>query len=146
MEIDGNMGEEFEAKVWEKRMPDLTPAEQLAVELDRFTYDYDTAVYHDNSQSMTENVSELADALKQGDTQDIAYFLYFLPVPCPVLPPVPFSPQGGLLRTVLLPACPVFSCFPLSALSPLRRYSAHYRPCGYGRIIPQGNRKAAEHD
>ena len=75
MEIDGNMGEEFEAKVWEKRMPDLAPAEQLAVELDRFTYDYDTAVYHDNSQSMTENVSELADALKQGDTQDIALWL-----------------------------------------------------------------------
>ena len=75
MEIDGNMGEEFEAKVWEKRMPDLAPAEQLAVELDRFTYDYDTAVYHDNSQSMTENVSELADALKQGDTQDIASWL-----------------------------------------------------------------------
>ena len=75
MEIDGNMGEEFEAKVWEKRMPDLTPAEQLAVELDRFTYDYDTAVYHDNSQSMAENVSELADALKQGDTQDIALWL-----------------------------------------------------------------------
>ena len=51
MEIDGNMGEEFEAKVWEKRMPDLTPAQQLAVELDRFTYDYDTAVYHDNSRA-----------------------------------------------------------------------------------------------
>ena len=75
MEIDGNMGEEFEAKVWEKRMPDLTPAQQLAVELDRFTYDYDAAAYHDNSQSMTENVSELADALKQGDTQDIALWL-----------------------------------------------------------------------
>ena len=75
MEIDGNMGEEFEAKVWEKRMPDLTPAEQLAVELDRFTYDYDAAAYHDNSQSMTENVSELADALKQRDTHDIALWL-----------------------------------------------------------------------
>ena len=75
MEIDGNMGEEFEAKVWEKRMPDLTPAEQLAVELDRFTYDYDAAVYHDNSQSMTENVSELADALNQRDTHDIALWL-----------------------------------------------------------------------
>ena len=75
MEIDGNMGEEFEAKVWEKRMPDLTPVEQLAVELDRFTCEYDAAVYHDNSQSMTENVSELADALKQGDTQDIASWL-----------------------------------------------------------------------
>ena len=44
MEIDGRMSEEFEAKVWEKRMPDLTPAEQLAVKLDRFTYDYDTAL------------------------------------------------------------------------------------------------------
>ena len=75
MEIDGNIGEEFEAKVWEKRMPDLTPVEQLAVELDRFTCEYDAAVYHDNSQSMTENVSELADALKQGDTQDIASWL-----------------------------------------------------------------------
>ena len=38
-------------------------------------YDYDAAAYHDNSQSMTENVSELADALKQGDTQDIALWL-----------------------------------------------------------------------
>ena len=75
MEIDGHMSEEFEAKVWEKRMPDLTPAEQLAVEIDRFTYDYDTALYHDNSQSMTENVSELAEALKQGDTRDIALWL-----------------------------------------------------------------------
>ena len=75
MEIDGIMSEEFEAKVWEKRMPDLTPAEQLAVEIDRFTYDYDTALYHDSSQSMTENVSELAEALKQGDTRDIAMWL-----------------------------------------------------------------------
>ena len=75
MEIDGHMSEEFEAKIWEKRMPDLTPAEQLAVELDRFTYDYDTALYHDNSQSMTENVSELADALMQRDTHDIALWL-----------------------------------------------------------------------
>ena len=75
MEIDGNMGEELETKVWEKRMPGLTPAEQLAVEIDRFTYDYDTALYHDNSQSMTENVSELADALNQRDTHDIALWL-----------------------------------------------------------------------
>ena len=75
MEIDGHMGEELEAKVWEKRMPGLTPAEQLAVEIDRFTYDYDAALYHDNSQSMTENVSELADALKQRDTHDIALWL-----------------------------------------------------------------------
>ncbi len=75
MEIDGRMSEEFEAKVWEKRMPDLTPAEQLAVELDRFTYDYDTALYRDSSQSMTENVSEIAEALEQRDTRDIAMWL-----------------------------------------------------------------------
>ena len=75
MEIDGHMSEEFEAKVWEKRMPDLTSAEQLAVEIDRFVYDYDTALYHDNSQSMTENVSEIAEALKQGDTRGIAMWL-----------------------------------------------------------------------
>ncbi len=75
MEIDGRMSEEFEAKVWEKRMPDLTPAEQLAVELDRFTYDYDIALYRDSSQSMTENVSEIAEALKQRDTHDIALWL-----------------------------------------------------------------------
>ena len=72
MEIDGNLGEEMEAKVWEKRMPDLTPAERLAVEIDRFIYGYDTALYHDNNQSMTENVSEIAEALNQRDTLDIA--------------------------------------------------------------------------
>ena len=75
MEIDGNMSEEMEAKVWEKRMPDLTPAEQLAVEIDRFAYDYDTALYHDSNQNMTENVSEIAEALKQRDTHDIAMWL-----------------------------------------------------------------------
>ena len=75
MEIDGSMSEKFESKVWEKCMSDLTPAEQLAVEIDCFTYDYDTALYHDNSQSMTENVSELAEALKQRDTHDIALWL-----------------------------------------------------------------------
>ena len=72
MEIDGNMGEEMEAKVWEKRMPDLTPAERLAVEIDRFIYGYDTALYRDNNQSMTENVSEITEALKQRDTRDMA--------------------------------------------------------------------------
>ena len=72
MEIDGNMGEEMEAKVWEKRMPDLTPAERLAVEIDRFIYGYDIALYRDNNQSMTENVSEIAEALKQRDTRDMA--------------------------------------------------------------------------
>ena len=75
MEIDGRMSEEFEAKVWEKRMPDLTPAEQLAVEFDRFVYDYDRNQYHDSTQSMTENVSEIVEALGQRDTHDMAMWL-----------------------------------------------------------------------
>ena len=75
MEIDGNMGEKFETKVWEKRMPNLTPAEQLAVEIDRFTYEYDTALYHDNTQNMTENVSELVETIEQRDTSHIAMWL-----------------------------------------------------------------------
>ena len=75
MEIDGNMSGEMEAAVWEKRMPDLTPAEQLAVELDRFTYDYDTALYHDNARNMTENVSEIAESINQGDTSHLTTWL-----------------------------------------------------------------------
>ena len=75
MEIDGVLSEKMEAQVWEKRMPDLSPAEQLAVEIDRFFYDYDTALYHDNAQNMTENISEIAETLKQKDTHDMAVWL-----------------------------------------------------------------------
>ena len=75
MEIDGRMSEEFEAMVWEKRMPDLTPAEQFAVVIDRFMYDYDTALYRDNTQGMTVNVSEIAEALNQRDTHDLGLWL-----------------------------------------------------------------------
>lgn len=75
MEIDGNLSEEMEAAVWEKRMPDLTPAEQLAVEFDRFTFDYDTALYHDNARNMTENVSDLVESINQGDTSHLTTWL-----------------------------------------------------------------------
>lgn len=75
MEIDGKMSEEMEARVWEIRMPDLTPAEQLAVEFDRFVYDYDRNQYHDSAQSMTENVSEIVETLGQRDTHDMAMWL-----------------------------------------------------------------------
>ena len=75
MEIDGIMSEEMESTVWRMRMPELTPAEQLAVEIDRFTFDYDPDLYRDNTQNMTENVSELAETLAQRDTQDIAAWL-----------------------------------------------------------------------
>ena len=73
MELDGNMTEEFEAKIWEKRLPDLTPAEQLAVEFDRFTFDYDTALYHDNSRNMTENVSDLAESISHDNTSHLMW-------------------------------------------------------------------------
>ncbi|RAZ95418.1 hypothetical protein DK853_30060, partial [Klebsiella oxytoca] len=33
MKIEGDISEALEAKLWEKRMPNLTPAEQLAVEI-----------------------------------------------------------------------------------------------------------------
>ena len=75
MEIDGNMSGEMEAAVWEKRMPNLTSEEQLAVEIDRFTYGYDAALYHDSIQNMTENVSELAEAIRQGDTSHLTAWL-----------------------------------------------------------------------
>ena len=39
VEIEGVMSEEMEAMVWEKQMPDLTPAERLAVGIDRLAYD-----------------------------------------------------------------------------------------------------------
>ncbi len=75
MEIDGMLSERLEAKVWEKRMPDLTPAEQLAVEIDRFTYAYDVDSYHDNVRQMSENVSEISKMLEQGDTEDMKVWL-----------------------------------------------------------------------
>ena len=75
MEIDGMMSEEMEARVWELRMPDLPQEEQLAVELDRLSYDYDTVLYHDSTRNMTENVSELAESIKQGDTGHLTAWL-----------------------------------------------------------------------
>ena len=69
MEIDGVMSEEMEARVWELRMPDLPQEEQLAVELDRLSYDYDTVLYHDSTRNMTENVSELATELLEKLTE-----------------------------------------------------------------------------
>ena len=75
MEIDGMMSEEMEAQVWEKRMPDLTQAEQLAVEIDRFVYAYDTDLYRGGIQNMTEGVAEITEALEQRDTHDIALWL-----------------------------------------------------------------------
>ena len=75
MEIDGMMSEEMEARVWELRMPDLPQEEQLAVELDRLCYDYDTVLYHDSTRNMTENVSEIVESIKQGDTGHLTTWL-----------------------------------------------------------------------
>ena len=75
MEIDGAMSEDMEAKVWEKRMPDLTPAEQLAVEIDRFSHDYDIYSYRNNNPNMTESVSEISEMIVQGNTEPITDWL-----------------------------------------------------------------------
>lgn len=75
MEIDGVMSEDMEAKVWEKRMPDLTPAEQLAVEIDRFSHDYDIYSYRNNNPNMTESVSEISEMIVQGNTKPISDWL-----------------------------------------------------------------------
>ena len=75
MEIDGVMSEEMEAKVWEIRMPDLTLAEQLAVTFDRLSYDYDAILYHDSICTMSENVSELTERIKQGDSKYLTDWL-----------------------------------------------------------------------
>ena len=68
MEIDGVMSEDMEAKVWEKRMPDLTPAEQLAVEIARFSHDYDIYSYRNHNPNMMESVSEISEMIVQGNT------------------------------------------------------------------------------
>ena len=75
MEIDGVMSEDMEAKVWEKRMPDLPPAEQLAVEIDRFSHDYDIYSYRNNNPNMTESVSEISEMIVQGNTEPITDWL-----------------------------------------------------------------------
>ena len=75
MEIDGAMSEDMEAKVWEKRMQDLPPAEQLAVEIDRFSHDYDVYSYHNNNPNMTESVSEISEMIVQGNTEPITDWL-----------------------------------------------------------------------
>lgn len=69
------MSEEMKAKVWEMRIPDLTPAEQLAVTFDRLSYGYDAVLYHDNIRTMTENVSELTERIKQGDSKHLTDWL-----------------------------------------------------------------------
>ena len=75
MKIEGDISEDLEAKIWEKRMSDLTPAEQLAVEIDRFIYNYDMNVYHDNKQTMTENVSKISEMIGQGDVEHLTEWL-----------------------------------------------------------------------
>ena len=75
MEIDGVMSEDMEAKVWENRMPDLTSAEQLAVEIDRFSHDYDIYSYRNNNPNMTESVSEISEMIVQGNTEPITDWL-----------------------------------------------------------------------
>lgn len=75
VETDGMMSREMEEAIWEKRMPDLTPAEQLAVEIDCFLYDCDWMEYCHYIANMTENVSDLIECISQNDTSHITEWL-----------------------------------------------------------------------
>lgn len=74
-EIDGNISPKLEAKVWEKRMPQLSEEEKLAVEFDRLWFDYDGILYGDSVRSMTENVEELSQEIKTEGTERISDIL-----------------------------------------------------------------------
>lgn len=74
-EIDGNLSPELEAKVWEKRMPQLSEEEKLAVEFDRLWFDYDRILYGDSVRSMSENVEELSQEIKTEGTERISDIL-----------------------------------------------------------------------
>ena len=74
-EIDGNLSSELEAKVWEKRMPQLSEEEKLAVEFDRLWFDYDRILYGDSVRSMSENVEELSQEIKTEGTERISDIL-----------------------------------------------------------------------
>jgi len=76
LEIDGIMSPELEAKVWEIKKPDLDLEGQLALEYDRLLYDYySPETYDDTIRSMTENVEEITEQIRQGDTGHIADWL-----------------------------------------------------------------------
>ena len=73
LEIYGIMSPELEAKVWEIKKPDLDLEGQLALEYDRLLYDYySPETYDDTIRSMTENVEEITEQIRQGDTGHIA--------------------------------------------------------------------------
>ncbi len=74
-EIDGNLSPELEAKIWEKRMPQLSEEEKLAVEFDRLCFDYDRILYHDTVRNMSENVEELSQEIKTEGTERISDIL-----------------------------------------------------------------------
>ncbi len=74
-EIDGNLSPELEAKVWEKRLPQLSEEEKLAVEFDRLCFDYDRILYHDTVRNMSENVEELSQEIKTEGTERISDIL-----------------------------------------------------------------------
>ena len=75
IEIDGDMSKEMEVKVWEKRMPDLEPAMQLAVELDCFAYHYDAFQHDSGFDSMDDSIPLVYDMLKDGYTEDLEKWL-----------------------------------------------------------------------
>ena len=65
-----------EISVWLVLFLDVVPpAEQLAVEIDRFSHDYDVYSYRNNNPNMTESVSEISEMIVQGNTEPITDWL-----------------------------------------------------------------------
>ena len=71
MKIDGIVNKALEEKIWEKRMPDLEPAMQLAVELDLFAYHYDTYHHDAGFDSMEDSIPLVYDMLNDGQVGNL---------------------------------------------------------------------------
>ena len=75
VKIDGIINKALEEKIWEKRMPDLEPAMQLAVELDLFAYHYDTYHHDAGFDSMEDSIPLVYDMLNDGQVGNLEEWL-----------------------------------------------------------------------
>ena len=75
MEIHGDMSKEMEVKVWEKRIPDLEPEMQLAVQLDIFSYHNDPFEHDAGFDSMNDSIPLVYDMLKDRQTEGLEEWL-----------------------------------------------------------------------
>ena len=68
--IEGTLTPEVEAKMWDYREQYVdTVTERLAVDIDQFSYDYNTYEYHDVITDREEAVNEIKQSLSMGDAE-----------------------------------------------------------------------------